>query len=94
MCKDSLLRRSRTKWTVVTSDWSAVVGFTTESAPAVWTCSFCGDTFATEAELSAHIAAEYPTVPTTPGYVWAIIGVGFVLVIAVIVLITRTRRVV
>ncbi|MBA7705952.1 hypothetical protein ES703_114794 [subsurface metagenome] len=80
--------------TVVTSDWSAAIGFTTVSAPAMWTCSFCDETFTTEAALSAHIAAEHPTTPITPVYVWAIIAVGFVLVIAVIILITRTRRVV
>ena len=80
--------------TVVTSDWSAAIGFTTESAPTVFTCPYCGETFATEALLDIHLTAEHPTTPTTPVYVWAIIAVGFVLVIAVIILITRTRRVV
>jgi len=34
-----------------------------------------------------------PPEPTTPGYIWTIIGIGAVLVIALIVLIVRTRRV-
>jgi hypothetical protein len=42
-------------------------------------------------------AAQPPPViempaPTTPGYIWAIIGIGAILVIVVIVLIVRTRR--
>jgi len=32
--------------------------------------------------------------PTTPGYIWAVIGIGAALCIAVVVLIVRTRRVV
>jgi len=35
-----------------------------------------------------------PPEPTTPAYIWTIIGIGALLVIAVIVLIVRTRRVV
>jgi hypothetical protein len=34
-----------------------------------------------------------PEPPTTPMYIWVIIGVGAALVIAVIILIVRTRRV-
>ncbi|MDD5702920.1 MAG: hypothetical protein PHU23_12825, partial [Dehalococcoidales bacterium] len=34
-----------------------------------------------------------PAPPTTPAYIWVIIAIGAVLVIAVIVLIARTRRV-
>jgi len=36
---------------------------------------------------------EMPDV-VTPAYIWAIVGIGALLVIAVIVLIIRTRRVV
>jgi len=44
----------------------------------------------------AEITVELPPteVPPTPAYIWLIIGVGAVLLIAVIVLIVRTRRVV
>jgi len=66
------------------SDWSAVVGFTTESEPV---------------EPAPPIVIEptpapapVPT-PSTPGYIWAIISIGAVLVIVVIVLIVRTRRI-
>ena len=41
------------------------------------------------------VVKEYPPAPppSTPGWVWAVIGIGAVLVIVVIVLIFRTRRV-
>jgi len=44
----------------------------------------------------AEVTVEVPPteVPPTPAYIWLIIGVGAVLLIAVIVLIVRTRRVV
>ena len=66
----------------------------------LYTCPTCGLSFDTPAELELHweaIHAPPPPVPpepvTTPGYIWAIIAVGAVLMIAVIVLIVRTRRV-
>jgi hypothetical protein len=51
--------------------------------------------FNSEAELKAYQTAHPPgsDVPTTPAYIWAIIIIGGILVIAVIVLIVRTRRV-
>ncbi len=79
-----------------------------EEAPAeVWMCSE-GLTFDTREALEAHLATaaahqpvEAPDIivplpaetPITPAWIYAIIGVGAVLVIAVIVLIVRTRRV-
>jgi hypothetical protein len=77
------------------SDWSAVTGFTTMVEPAapVYTCPLDGLQFATQAELAAHNAAAHPPVePVVPGYIYAIIGVGAVLIIAVLVLIVRARR--
>jgi len=77
------------------SDWSAVTGFTTTTAPAatVYTCPQCGLQFDTQAELAAHIAAAHAVVePAVPAYIYAIIGIGAVLIIAVLVLIVRARR--
>ena len=77
------------------SDWSAVTGFTTmaESAAPVYTCPVDGLQFATQAELAAHNAAAHaPGASITPAYIWAIIAVGAVLIIAVLVLIVRARR--
>jgi uncharacterized membrane protein YvbJ len=55
-----------------------------------YTCEYCGLTFDTRAELEAHIAAEHA--PTTPLYIWIVIAIGAILVIAVIWLIFTTRR--
>lgn len=67
--------------------------FTTTPA-AVFTCPQCGLSFPSEAALKAHIDEVHaPVVPTTPAWVWVVIGLGAVLVITVIVLIFRTRRV-
>ena len=57
----------------------------------VFTCPFCGDTFTTAGALDSHIAAVHPA--GTPAYMWAIIVIGAVLMIAVIMLIMKTRRV-
>jgi hypothetical protein len=35
--------------------------------PPVYTCPICGDTFATQEELDAHIAAAHPTAPPKSG---------------------------
>jgi hypothetical protein len=43
-------------------------------------------------EPTPPVILPAPVAATTPAYVWAIIGVGAILVIAVIVLIVRTRR--
>lgn len=53
------------------------------------TSAWVASVFSTMAEPAA---APPPSVAETPAYVWAIIGIGAVLVIAVIVLIIRTRR--
>ena len=72
---------------------SDVSTFSTTPA-AVFTCPQCGLTFPTEAALKAHIDEVHaPVVPTTPAWVWIVIGLGAVLVITIIVLIFRTRRV-
>jgi hypothetical protein len=76
------------------SNWATGI-FTTEAAPPaeVFTCAICGLTFDTRAALEAHIAtAHAPVTPTTPFYIWVIVAIGAVLVIAVIVLIVTTRR--
>jgi hypothetical protein len=74
-------------WTVGT--------FTTVAVPGlpVYTCPVDGLQFATQAELAAHNAtAHAPVGSVTPAYIWAIIAVGAVLIIAVLVLIVRARR--
>ena len=65
------------------SDWSAVVGFTTESKPVEPTPTVIVEPTPTPAPTPA---------PTTPAYIWAVIAIGAVLVIVVVVLIVRTRR--
>jgi len=76
------------------TDWSAGVGFQTMIEPV--------DAGPTEIIVeqpditveAPDVTVEAPSTDTgiTPGYIWAIIGVGAVLVIVVIVLIVRTRR--
>ena len=86
-------------WTVTALKDSSTLSPSSEStfstvAAAVVTCPQCGLTFPSQEALQAHIAeAHAPVVPTTPAWVWVVIGLGAVLVIAVIVLIFRTRRV-
>ena len=78
------------------SPWSDTGIFTTEAEPpaVVYTCPQCGMTFDTQAELLAHWDAMHsPVAPTTPAYIWVLIAVGALLVIAVLILIIRTRRV-
>jgi hypothetical protein len=58
----------------------------------VYACPFCDETFGTAGALDSHIAAIHPA--ATPAYIWAIIVIGAVLMIAVIMLIVKTRRVV
>jgi len=65
------------------SDWSAVVGFTTESEPVA----------PTPPVIIEPTPTPVPVPVTTPSYIWAIISIGAVLVIVVIVLIVRTRRI-
>ncbi|MDP2916729.1 MAG: fibronectin type III domain-containing protein, partial [Dehalococcoidia bacterium] len=52
-----------------------------------------GQYFDNEADLRAYQQTHPPALPpATPGYIWAVIIIAAVLVIAVIVLIVRTRR--
>jgi hypothetical protein len=60
------------------------------TAVEAYTCQYCGLTFDTREALEAHIAAVHA--PTTPLYIWIVIAVGAILVIAVIWLIFTTRR--
>jgi hypothetical protein len=70
------------------TDWSAAVGFTTESAPVE-----AAPPVIVEETPPPQITVETPA-PTelTPNWIYAIIVVGAVLVIAVIILIVRTGR--
>jgi hypothetical protein len=79
--------------------WSAAVGFTTMAEPAETeppvTITDPPDVIITipPAEPAPTITLEPTPIEETPaGYIWAIIIIGAVLVIAVIVLIVRTRR--
>jgi trimeric autotransporter adhesin len=49
--------------------------------------------FNTQSDLQQYQAQHPSATPSTPAYIWVIIVIGAVLVIAVIVLIARTRRV-
>jgi len=64
----------------VKADWSRTIGFTTEAAPPA-------------PEPPPPPPPPTPE-PTTPAYIWAVIGIGAALCLAVVVLIVRTRRVV
>ncbi len=74
-----------------TSSPQSIGHFRTMDTPVEkYTCQYCGLTFDTRAELEAHIASAHA--PTTPLYIWIVIIVGALLVIAVIYLIFTTRR--
>jgi hypothetical protein len=89
----------RVRATSATSEtaWSAVVGFTTMAEPEEPV-----DPVTIEPQPTPIVTIELPEPTTTEinviqeevgkGYIWAIIIIGAVLVIAVIVLIVRTRR--
>lgn len=66
----------------------------TAPAPTV-TVSVPAPTITVQAPPAPNVTVQAPppAAPVTPGYVWAIIAIGAILVIAVIVLILRTRRV-
>jgi hypothetical protein len=80
------------------SDWSGAVGFLTEKEEAAPTAQ---PTYTINVPTSTVTPTFTVTVPTstqapttiTPTWIYAIIVVGAVLVIAVIVLIVRTRRI-
>jgi hypothetical protein len=84
-----------------TSDWATGVFTTmTEAEPVAekYACPQCGLVFDSQQELADHWAKYHAPVPADtkpviPEYLlWVIIGVGAVLIIALIVLIVRTRR--
>jgi hypothetical protein len=80
------------------SDWSTVATFTVKlpvEKPPVVVTQAPAPTITMPAPAPATtitIPAPEPAPQIAPGYIWAIIIIGAVLVIAVIVLITRTRR--
>ncbi len=67
------------------------------TAAVKYTCPQCGLSYDTQAALSAHWNASHApkeAAPSIPTYLlWTIIGIGAVLIIALIILIVRTRRV-
>jgi len=71
------------------SDWSAGVGFTTMAEPVE-----ALPPVVVEEYQPPDIIVEVPPAPApvSPGWIWAIVIISAVLVIAVIVLIVRTRR--
>jgi hypothetical protein len=82
----------------VTGDWSAVANFlvatpTTTAAPVTITnVPAPVITIPAPAAAATYTLAPAPVNQIAPSYIWAIIVVGGILVIAVIVLIVRTRR--
>jgi hypothetical protein len=78
----------------VYSDWATCIFTTMEEPVEVWVSPYTGEKFYSEADLLAHIAAwEAAHAPVTPIYIWVIIAIGAILVIALLVMILRTRRV-
>jgi hypothetical protein len=81
------------------TEWSAAIGFTTmyepvETEPPV-TVTDAPDITITMPDQPTPTTVTFEPAPieeTAQGYIWAIIIIGAVLVIAVIVLIVRTRR--
>jgi len=84
----------------VQGDWSAIANFmVTEPAPEPSAPVVITQTPPPQITIPAPAPAPTITIPSptppaqiAPGYIWAIIIIGAVLVIAVIVLIVRTRR--
>ena len=80
------------------SDWSPTVAFTTMAAPTtapppVTITQAAAPTINVPQATSTQIViTQAPTKEINPTYIWAIIIIGAVLVLAVIVLIVRTRR--
>lgn len=87
-------------WKVTAGSETSVGIFTTIAEPAAevekYTCPVCGLVFDTQEELAEHWAtyhASATTQQTIPSYLlWTIIAIGAVLLVALIVLIVRTRR--
>ncbi|MGD0795661.1 MAG: hypothetical protein ABR958_08800 [Dehalococcoidales bacterium] len=83
----------------VTGDWSSVANFfvalpTTAAPPPVTVTNVPAPTITIPAPAPAptYTLAPQPVEKIAPTYIWAIIIIGAILVIAVIVLIVRTRR--
>jgi len=78
----------------VYSDWAVCI-FTTaeEPPPEVWISPFTGEKFYSAAEYAGHVAEWEAKQAATPAYIWVIVAIGALLMIAVIILIVRTRRV-
>lgn len=68
----------------------SVGSFTTATTVSVWTDPATGLTYPTREALEAAIAAR--GAPSTPIYIWIVIAIGAILVIAVIWLIFTTRK--
>ncbi len=78
----------------VYSEWTVCIFTTmTEPPPEVWVSPYTGEKFYSEAEYKAHVAEYEAKQAVTPAYIWIIIAIGALLVIAVLILIVRTRRV-
>ena len=59
--------------------------------PPVFVCPYCGATFATKAELDAHIKSEHPEeVPPEKEFPWAPVAIGTG--IAVIAILAARRK--
>jgi hypothetical protein len=82
----------------VTGDWSAVANFfvsaPTTTTPQITITSVPAPviTMPAQAAPTTYTIATTPVEKIAPTYIWAIIVIGAILVIAVIVLIVRTRR--
>jgi hypothetical protein len=83
--------------TSVTGDWSTVANFRVSLATAPITITQTNSTVVltqtNPPATSITVAASHTENVVNPSYIWAIIIIGAVLVIAIIVLIVRTRRV-
>jgi len=83
------------------TDWSPVTGFTTMAEPVAPAPPVVIETVPPPVieippaqpppQINIPPAPEQPA-PIAPAYIWAVIVIGAILVIAVIVLIVRTRR--
>jgi len=78
----------------VYSDWTTCIFTTMEEVVEVWVSPYTGEKFYSEEDLKAHIdeyeAAHKPALSSP--IIWAIIVIGALLIIAVLILIVRTRR--
>jgi len=72
---------SRSIQIAMTADWWVVAAFQKVTAapppPVVYTCSICGSTFNSQAELNAHIASAHPPPPPPTVYTCPYCGANF-----------------